>query len=101
MIVMWHKFFYQNYNKKKSQKTSSLVVLGEDANHTAMARTVGLPMGIAAKLVLNGEMKLKGLLLPVKREIYGPVLKELERFEIRFKEQSLPQSDSYENQPIL
>ena len=101
MIVMWHKFFYQNSNEKKFQKTSSLVVLGEDANHTAMARTVGFPMGIAAKLVLNGEMKLKGLLLPVKREIYGPVLKELERFEIRFKEQTLPQSDSYENQPIL
>ena len=101
MIVMWHKFFYQNSNKKIFQKTSSLVVLGEDANHTAMARTVGLPMGIAAKLVLSGEMKLKGLLLPVKREIYRPVLKELERFEIHFKEQTLPQSDSYENQPIF
>jgi len=75
MIVMWHKFFYKASNNKLYQKTSSLVVLGEDSSLTAMAKTVGLPMGIAAKLILNGEIKLKGLQLPVKKEIYEPVLK--------------------------
>ena len=101
MIVMWHKFFYLASNGKPYQKTSSLVVLGEDSSHTAMAKTVGLPMGIVAKLILKGEIKLKGLQLPVKKEIYEPVLKELQQFGIHFKEQTIPQTDNYENQPIF
>ncbi len=101
MIVMWHKFFYRASNGKPYQKTSSLVVLGEDSSHTAMAKTVGLPMGIVAKLILSGEIKLKGLQLPVKKEIYEPVLKELQQKGIHFKEQTLPQTDNYENQPIF
>lgn len=101
MIVMWHKFFYKTSNNKLYQKTSSLVVLGEDSNITAMAKTVGLPMGIATKLVLNGEIKLKGLQLPVKKEIYEPILKELQQFGIHFNEQTIPQTDNYENQPIF
>ena len=87
--------------KKTYQKTSSLVVLGEDSSHTAMAKTVGLPMGIVAKLILRGEVKLKGLHLPVKKEIYEPVLKELQQFGIQFKEQIIPQTDNYENHPIF
>ena len=101
MIVMWHKFFYRTSNEKPYQKTSSLVVLGEDSNHTAMAKTVGLPMGIAAKLILKGDIKLKGLQLPVKKQIYTPVLKELQQFGIQFKEQIIPQKDNYENQPFF
>lgn len=101
MIVMWHKFFYLVSNGKPYQKTSSLVVLGEDSSHTAMAKTVGLPMGIVAKLILSGEIKLKGLQLPVKKEIYEPVLKELQQFGIHFNEQTIPQTDNYENQPIF
>lgn len=101
MIVMWHKFFYRASNGKAYQKTSSLAVLGEDSSHTAMAKTVGLPMGIVAKLILQGEINLKGLQLPVKKEIYEPVLKELQQKGIHFKEQTLPQTDNYENQPIF
>lgn len=101
MIVMWHKFFYRAPNKKYYQKTSSLVVLGEDSSYTAMAKTVGLPMGIIAKLILNREIKLKGLHLPVKKEIYEPVLKELQQLGIQFKEQTILQTNNYENQPIF
>ena len=101
MIVMWHKFYYRDKAGKHFHKTSSLVALGEDAQHTAMANTVGLPMGIAAKLVLNGTIQLKGLQLPVVDDIYKPVLEELEQFGIDFKEQTLSKDDNYENQPIF
>lgn len=101
MIVMWHKFYYRNADGKSFQKTSSLVALGEEAQHTAMANTVGLPMGIAAKLVISGKMKLKGLQLPVSSDIYEPVLKELKQFGITFNEQTVLKDDNYENQPIF
>jgi saccharopine dehydrogenase-like NADP-dependent oxidoreductase len=86
MIVMQHEIEYIA-NHKKNQITSSLVVKGEDAVHTAMAKTVGLPLGIAAKFILNGTIKLKGLHIPIKSEIYEPVLKELEKNGVVFQEQ--------------
>lgn len=101
MIVMWHKFFYVTKAGKSFQKTSSLVTLGEDSDHTAMARTVGLPMGIAAKLILQSKIQLKGLRLPVHREIYLPVLKELEQSGIVFKEHTIEKPDNDENKPIF
>ena len=68
----------------KKRTESSLVLIGDDNQRTAMAKTVGLPLGIAAKLILNGKIKLKGLHIPVAKEIYEPVLKELEQNEIKF-----------------
>jgi saccharopine dehydrogenase (NADP+, L-glutamate forming) len=62
------------------------MVEGEDNVHTAMAKTVGLPLGITARLILNGTIRLKGLHIPVRKEIYEPVLKELEEHGIRFEE---------------
>lgn len=85
MIVMLHEFEYENGTEKKSIK-SSLVVKGENSLHTAMAKTVGLPLGIAAKLILNGTIKLTGLHIPTVKEIYLPVLKELEEHGIEFLE---------------
>jgi len=70
----------------ESSVSSSLIVEGHDNVRTAMAKTVGLPLGIAAKLILNGTIKLKGLQIPVSKEIYEPVLKELEMQGIRFHE---------------
>lgn len=101
MIVMWHKFYFEDTLGGCYQKTSSLVAVGEDAQHTAMANTVGLPMGIAAKLVLEGTIKTSGLQLPVTKEIYDPVLKELKEFGINFKEQTELKDDRYENQPVF
>jgi saccharopine dehydrogenase-like NADP-dependent oxidoreductase len=85
MIVMLHEFEYELEGKTKSLK-SCLVVKGEDSLRTAMAKTVGLPLGIAAKLILNETIKLKGLHLPTALAIYDPVLKELENAEIIFEE---------------
>ena len=63
-----------------------MLLNGEDDVHTAMAKTVGLPLGVAAKLILNGTIAVKGLHIPVAKEIYEPVLKELEAHGIVFNE---------------
>jgi len=85
MIVMLHQVGYTKNGVAQSVE-SSLVVKGKNHIRTAMAATVGLPLGIAAKLILNGSIQLTGLHLPVKKEIYVPVLKELAEEEIVFKE---------------
>jgi saccharopine dehydrogenase-like NADP-dependent oxidoreductase len=85
MIVMLHEFEYELNGKTNSLK-SCLVVKGEDSLRTAMAKTVGLPLGIAAKLILNGSLKLKGLHIPTAAAIYEPVLSELETAGIKFVE---------------
>ena len=86
MIVMLHETEYQLGQRRYAHK-SSLVVKGEDSLRTAMARTVGLPLGIAAKLILQGRIGLRGLRLPVDAAIYDPVLQELAKFGIAFQEQ--------------
>jgi saccharopine dehydrogenase-like NADP-dependent oxidoreductase len=86
MIVMLHEITY-TVKGGVHQENSSLIVTGEDPLHTAMAKTVGLPLGIAAKLILEGKMKrLTGLHIPILPEIYNPVLRELAEEGIRFKE---------------
>ena len=87
MIVMLHEIEYEAGNQK-SEIISSLIVKGEDSLRTAMAKTVGLPLGIAAKHILNGTIKLTGLHIPTKKEIYAPVLKELEEHGIVFHEET-------------
>lgn len=85
MIVMLHEFEYMLDGKNKNLQ-SCLIVKGEDSLRTAMAKTVGLPLGIAAKLILNGTLQLKGLHIPTAKEIYEPVLQELESAGIKFTE---------------
>jgi len=84
MIVMLHEIAYQ-LNEEKHRITSSLMVKGDNALHTAMAKTVGLPLGIAAVLILEGKIKLTGLHIPILPEIYVPVLAELKKEGIVFQ----------------
>ncbi|HTB30888.1 MAG TPA: saccharopine dehydrogenase C-terminal domain-containing protein, partial [Bacteroidia bacterium] len=85
MIVMQHQFEYE-MNGKKHKLNSTLVVKGDDAIHTAMAKTVGLPVGIITKLILEGNIKLTGVHTPTVKEIYEPLLTELEGLGVRFVE---------------
>ncbi len=85
MIVMLHEIQY-TVGSQQSTVRSSLVVKGENNLRTAMAKTVGLPLGIAAKFILNGKIKMTGLHIPTAKEIYEPVLKELELYSVRFHE---------------
>jgi saccharopine dehydrogenase-like NADP-dependent oxidoreductase len=89
MVVMYHKFGYE-LNGEKKMLESSMVTIGEDALNTAMARTVGIPVAIATKLIANGEINTPGVHLPISKEIYEPMLKELEEHDIRFVEKEIP-----------
>ncbi len=85
MIVMQHQFDYVLKGEAK-KITSSLVVKGEDQTYTAMAKTVGLPLAISAKLILQGKIKARGVTIPTIKEIYEPVLAELETLGVKFVE---------------
>ena len=85
MIVMYHKFGYE-IDGKTNQIDSTMVHLGEDQTYTAMAKTVGLPVGIATLKILNKEITTTGVLRPITKEIYDPILKELAENGIVFKE---------------
>lgn len=84
MIVMQHEFVYNNSEGKTKKIISSLTVEGDDNVHTAMAMTVGLPLGIATKLILNDKIPLTGVEIPISKLIYEPLLKELENYNIKF-----------------
>ena len=83
MVVMMHEIEYLKDNRKHSIN-SSLVVKGENGVRTAMAKTVGLPLAIACKLILQEKIKISGLHIPVVPEIYEPVLDELKEYGISF-----------------
>lgn len=88
MIVMQHQFEYEmNGSRKKAE--SSLVVIGDDEIHTAMAKTVGLPLAICVKNFLAGGFRLYGVQIPTVKEIYEPLLEELDAMGIRFVEKHL------------
>ena len=89
MIVMQHLFGYE-IDGEKRQIESSLVVLGENQTYTAMAKTVGLPVAIAALKILKGEIKTPGVQLPISKEVYIPILEELKNYGIAFTERKVP-----------
>ena len=86
MIVMYHKFGYE-LNGEKKQIDATMVNIGRDQTRTAMARTVGLPVGIAALKILNGTISTPGVQLPITKEVYDPILKELAENGVIFKEE--------------
>jgi saccharopine dehydrogenase-like NADP-dependent oxidoreductase len=85
MVVMVHEI---NYKHGRSNKVlqSSLVILGKDPEHTAMSMTVGLPVAIVTRMILNGDIERRGVLMPKYPEIYNPILAELKEYGIEFKE---------------
>ena len=88
MIVMYHKFGFEKDGKKR-QIESNMVVVGDDQTYTAMAKTVGLPVAIATLGILNGRISTPGVQLPISREVYDPILKELKQYGVVFKEKEV------------
>lgn len=87
MIVMHHEFEYSR-KQLHTKLSSTLIVKGENKTYTAMAKTVGLPMAIFAKLFLTGKVKnVLGVQIPIMKEVYKPVLKELTNYGIEFTEE--------------
>lgn len=89
MTVMYHKFGYE-LNGEKKQIDSKLVVIGENQTHTAMAKTVGLPVAIATLKILNGKITTPGVQIPITKEVYEPILEELKTHGVNFKEYEVP-----------
>lgn len=88
MIVMWHKFNYLE-NGEPREIQSHMIAVGDDSLNTAMAKTVGLPLGIAAKLILQDKIKLSGVHVPTIKTLYEPILDELEKMGFEFSERSM------------
>ena len=94
MIVMWHKIRARESEDVEIREVhSSMVVIGDKEPRTAMSKTVGLPMAIAAKLILNGTITTPGVHAPVTKEIYDPILDELEKLGIVFEEREISVED--------
>ena len=93
MIVMQHQFDFEKGGIQK-KRYSTMVCIGQNTLHTAMSLTVGLPLAIVARRILEGEYQEKGVQLPIKAEIYNPVLEELKEYGIRFVEEEISISDS-------
>lgn len=89
MIVMYHKIGYEIYGEQK-QIDATMVCLGDDQIYTAMAKTVGLPVAIATLKILNGEITTTGVQLPTAKEVYFPILEELEKYGVVFNEYDVP-----------
>ncbi len=88
MIVMYHKFNFLDGDTAKEIR-SHMVIEGDDEKNTAMAKTVGLPMGIAAKLILEDQLNIRGVQVPIVPELYEPILNELEPAGITFTEREV------------
>lgn len=85
MIVMYHEI-EAVYANKTEKTTSTLVVKGETDVLTAMAKTVGLPMAIAAKHIMLGNINLSGVIIPTMPALYNPILAELAEYGVVFTE---------------
>lgn len=89
MIVMWHKVVYRESSSIRREKHSSLVVIGENDQLTAMAKTVGLPLALGCELILDGKLPDRGAILPIKKSVYRPVLEQLKEMGIEFVEKQI------------
>lgn len=85
MLVMIHQFEY-DLDLTSHKVESAMVNIGDDQIHTSMSKTVGLPVAICAKMILTDQINARGVLVPTSKEIYGPILSELETFGIVFHE---------------
>ncbi len=88
LIVMWHQFGY-TLDGEDHEIQASLVARGTDDVRTAMAATVGLPLGIATRLLLEGKIKATGVTIPVTPEFYDPILAALSETGIELHEQQI------------
>lgn len=92
LIVMYHKIGWEK-NGERYMVESSMGVEGHSATQTAMASTVGLPLAIATRLILEGKIESTGVQLPMTAQWYGPILEELSTdFGVQFYEKTVPYS---------
>uniref|UniRef100_A0A8C3T980 Aminoadipate-semialdehyde synthase n=1 Tax=Chelydra serpentina TaxID=8475 RepID=A0A8C3T980_CHESE len=77
MIIMRNEIGIKHPSGHLEDKLISLVVYGDDKGYSAMAKTVGYPTAIAARMVLDGEIDTKGMVIPLTKNIYAPILERI------------------------
>jgi len=85
LVVMRHNFILEDQNKKRWKHTSTMIDSGQSfksGGNSLMSQTVGITTAIGTRLVLTGKISRKGVVSPIYKDIYDPILKELERFGI-------------------
>ncbi|XP_075414728.1 alpha-aminoadipic semialdehyde synthase, mitochondrial isoform X1 [Tenrec ecaudatus] len=92
MIVMRDSFGIRHPSGHLENKTLDLVVYGDINGFSAMAKTVGLPTAMAAKMLLDGEIQAKGLIGPFSKAIYEPILKRIQAEGVIYTTQSTIQA---------
>lgn len=86
LVVMQHEVEYIHKGTKISL-TSNMVVKGDDRKYSAMAKTVGLPMGVLAKMILAKRIVPPvGVHIPNMPSVYKPVMNELKHHDIVFED---------------
>jgi saccharopine dehydrogenase-like NADP-dependent oxidoreductase len=88
-MIIVHNEIIAEFPDRKEKRISSMLVEGIPNGDTAMARAVSLPPAIAAKLILEGKIKAKGVCMPTTQEMYEPILKEMETFGFSFKKKTI------------
>jgi saccharopine dehydrogenase (NADP+, L-glutamate forming) len=83
LLLLRHKFIVENKDKSKDLITSTLIDFGIPHGDSSMARTVSLPMAIATAMIADGRIKATGVRIPNTKDIYEPVLTELENLNIK------------------
>ena len=86
MILMKHTFTVLNKDGSKERITSTLIDYGIPGGDSSMSRTVSLPLAISVKMMAEGKFDLTGVQIPVVRELYLPILAELENLGIKMVE---------------
>jgi saccharopine dehydrogenase-like NADP-dependent oxidoreductase len=84
LVIMWHQLTYRHAQVTRQIQTC-LTVIGKDSLNTAMALTVGMPLGIAATRLLENKIESRGVVIPVKKEFYEPILHELSGNGVTFR----------------
>lgn len=92
MVILRHEIeaVYPNENNRKEKIISTMIDYGVPNGFTAIAKTVGAPAAIAAKLILNNELPITGTHIPIQPVIYKKVMEELETLGIKFEEEVIP-----------
>jgi saccharopine dehydrogenase-like NADP-dependent oxidoreductase len=90
VVILQHELEVEYTDRPSERVVSTLVAEGESETMTAMAKTVGLPVVAATKLLLEGELSLTGSQIPTHESLYSPILVELEKTGIRFVEKIEP-----------
>jgi saccharopine dehydrogenase (NADP+, L-glutamate forming)/spermidine synthase len=85
LLILQHQFVIE-YPDHKERVVSTMIDFGIPGGNSSMNRTVGLPAAVGVYLILSGQIKARGVLVPVIPEIYEPALQELQRLGIHFSE---------------